>query len=254
MVRGLERFRERFVDFQDRYTLIGGTAVFVAMDSAGLAFRVTKDLDIVLCVETIDAEFVERLWTFIDDGGYKFREKSTGDPRFYRFYEPDDPTFPHMLELFSRAPDVIEIPEGCHLTPIPVTEEVSSLSAILLDDNYYALVQEGCTREDGLSVLAPEYLIPMKAKAYLDLRARKEAGEDVSSDDVKKHRNDILRMSQLIPPSARITLPDSIGDDLARFVTEGLPDGCNPKDLKIPNTSLEEVGDLIEAVYGLTLN
>ena len=42
----------------------------VAMDAAGLEFRATKDLDIVLCVEALDATFVTAFWTFVDSGGY----------------------------------------------------------------------------------------------------------------------------------------------------------------------------------------
>lgn len=57
MVRGLNVFRERFAGCEDRYVLIGGAAVEIAMDVAALAFRVTKDLDIVLHVESLDAEF-----------------------------------------------------------------------------------------------------------------------------------------------------------------------------------------------------
>ena len=33
-----------------------------------------------------------------------------------------------------------------------------------------------------------------KAKAYLDLRQRKESGETVDSNDIKKHKKDILRI------------------------------------------------------------
>ncbi|HEY5101421.1 MAG TPA: hypothetical protein VII70_01455 [Steroidobacteraceae bacterium] len=42
-----------------------------------------------------------------------------------------------MLELFCRAPDGIILVPGAHLTPIPVDEAVASLSAILLDKDYY---------------------------------------------------------------------------------------------------------------------
>jgi hypothetical protein len=42
-----------------------------------------------------------------------------------------------MLELFSRTPDALHLSDEAHLTPIPVDEGQSSLSAILLDDGYY---------------------------------------------------------------------------------------------------------------------
>ena len=54
MVRGLDLFREHFAAFKDRYVLIGGTASFLALEEAGIEFRATKDLDIVLCIEAFD--------------------------------------------------------------------------------------------------------------------------------------------------------------------------------------------------------
>ena len=48
MVRGLDVFREYFAGHADQFVLIGGTAATLAMEDAGLEFRATKDLDIVL--------------------------------------------------------------------------------------------------------------------------------------------------------------------------------------------------------------
>lgn len=56
MVKGLELFKNHFRSYADRYILIGGTACDLAMREAGLDFRATKDLDIVLCVEALDDE------------------------------------------------------------------------------------------------------------------------------------------------------------------------------------------------------
>lgn len=248
MVVGLDRFREHFAGYQSNYTVIGGTAVFVAMDAAGLESRATKDLDIVICVETLDPEFVRRLWEFVEAGGYEARERSTGETELYRFWKPTDKTYPYMLELFSRELDIIRVPDGCRLTPIPVADEVSSLSAILLNDDYYQLVQQGSRDENGVSVLDAAYLVPLKARAWLDLTDRRAAGADISSRDIKKHRNDILRLSQLMSPAMRISVPGSIHADLARFVDEGLFDGCAPGDIGAPGT-LEDVRGLIESVY-----
>ncbi|CAN7533382.1 hypothetical protein LJR084_003849 [Variovorax sp. LjRoot84] len=47
MVRGLDVFKEWFAAYADQYVLIGGTAATLTMEGAGLAFRATKDLDIV---------------------------------------------------------------------------------------------------------------------------------------------------------------------------------------------------------------
>lgn len=207
MVKGLGLFRDRFAGFEDRYVLIGGAAVDVAMEAAGIGFRATKDLDLVLRLEALDAEFGRAFWGFVGEGGYGFKEKGTGEPTLYRFRKPASDDFPYMIELFSREPDLIE-PTGDHrLTRIPMAEEVSSLSAILLADEYYGLVQAGARVVDGLSVLAPAYLVPLKARAWIDVTRRREGGEQISRDDIKKHRNDVIRLSQLISPEERVELP-----------------------------------------------
>ena len=50
MVRGLEQFRLHFAGDTEGYVLIGGVAASLLMEEAGLTFRATKDLDIVLVV------------------------------------------------------------------------------------------------------------------------------------------------------------------------------------------------------------
>ena len=47
MVKGMNQFKAHFAGFADRYVLIGGAACYLAMEEAGLEFRVTKDLDMV---------------------------------------------------------------------------------------------------------------------------------------------------------------------------------------------------------------
>jgi hypothetical protein len=128
---GLNQFKMSFADYPDQYVLIGGAACTVAMDEVGQPFRATKDLDIVLCAEALTTEFGQAFWAFVAEGGYERKETSTGKRQFYRFQKPTDESFPFMLELFSRAPDVLEPAKGSHLTPIPMEEEVSSLSAIV---------------------------------------------------------------------------------------------------------------------------
>ncbi len=112
MVKGLDIFRMHFRDYADRYVLIGGTACDIAMTGAGLLFRSTKDLDIVLCVEALDAAFVQAFWAFVRAGGYQVQERSSGQKQFYRFQKPMTEDYPFMLELFSRQPDVLQIAEG----------------------------------------------------------------------------------------------------------------------------------------------
>ena len=70
MVVGIEIFKRRFAALMDSYILIGGSACDINLSEFGGTFRVTKDLDIVLCVEARTDEFAREFWRFIRDGGY----------------------------------------------------------------------------------------------------------------------------------------------------------------------------------------
>ena len=204
MVIGLDKFREYFSDFGNHYVLIGGTASMLVMDDAGVTFRATKDLDIVLCVEALDASFAEAFWAFVKAGGYQNQQRSTGKKVFYRFNEPEDKDYPFMLELFSRTPDMLVLGDDSHLTPIPIDEDASSLSAILLDEDYYQFLHQHKIEIESIPVVTQACLIPLKAKAWLDLGDRKEAGETVNSRDIKKHKNDVLISNYFSRPTSRL--------------------------------------------------
>ena len=62
MIRGIDRFRESFESFSDCYVIIGGTACDALMDEAGIDFRATKDIDIVLLIEDINADFAQNIY------------------------------------------------------------------------------------------------------------------------------------------------------------------------------------------------
>lgn len=48
MVAGIESFLNKFADYPDCYTIIGGAACDILMDNANLEFRATKDIDMIL--------------------------------------------------------------------------------------------------------------------------------------------------------------------------------------------------------------
>jgi len=218
MVRGLERFRAQLGAYADQYVLIGGAACDLLMNEAGLEFRATRDLDIVLCVEALDTDFVVAFWEFVKAGQYEIQQGSAGKARYYRFSKPKDGEYPYMLELFSRKPDGLFLPDDCHLTPIPVDEEVSSLSAILLDDDYYVFLHSGKRMVDGVPIVGPEQLVPLKARAWLDLTARKRNGEAIDARTIVKHKNDVFRLYQLLDPALEVIIPDTVREDMDAFL------------------------------------
>lgn len=252
MVAGMDTFQEYFRAYTDQYVLIGGTAASIAMDEAGLEFRATKDLDIVLVVEALTAEFGQCFWEFVQAGGYEIRESSqTGKPIFYRFQKPADPRYPHMLELFSRTPEGLILGVGSHLTPIPVDEAVSSLSAILLDDEYYAFIIAGRRREEGLAFVGEDRLIPLKARAWLDMTARRKEGEDVDSRNIRKHANDVLRLSQLLGATSSIPVSERIATDMKVFLAAITADATiDPRALGIQVT-VADISERLSRAYQL---
>lgn len=58
-VMGITAFKERFKDYDDCYTIIGGTACDILMAEEELDFRATKDIDMIILLEDRYREFAE---------------------------------------------------------------------------------------------------------------------------------------------------------------------------------------------------
>lgn len=216
MVNGLDKFREKFGKFSDGYAIIGGTACSVIMEHEGYAFRSTKDIDAILIVDANNfKDFAKEFWEFIHEGEYKFGWKGDENAHFYRFTEPKN-GFPVQIELFSRSEKSLDIPQG--IIRVPISEDISSLSAIILDEDYYNLIKKGCETIDGIRVLKPENLILFKMFARVNLEDEKNAGKHVNEKDLKKHKNDVFRLLQLLPEETRVSLPEKIRNHVQRFL------------------------------------
>ena len=106
MVNGLDIFAERFKDYSDNFIIVGGTACSLAMTDAGINFRATNDIDMIVIVEELSSDFGKTFWDFIKEGGYEFW-KSDETTHFFRFLNPKNSSYPKMIELFSRKQDWI---------------------------------------------------------------------------------------------------------------------------------------------------
>ena len=107
----------------------------------------------------------------------------------------------------------------------------------------------------GLAWVGEDRLIPLKAIAWLDLSARKEQGAQVDAKDVRKHLNDVLRLSQLLAPTTRIALDRKIGADMTRFLTAVAADNLiDPKALQLGNATVAELVARIAQAYELDLS
>ena len=245
MVTGIDRFRNWFHGYEEQYAIIGGTACDLLMSEEGMDFRATKDIDLVLIVEAITPDFGRRFWQFVQEAGYEHCNKSTGLPQFYRFSHPTSAGYPFMIELFSRRAEAIALPEEAVLTPLPMDDDISSLSAILLDDDYYQLVRSGTTVVDGINVLDAAYLIPFKAKAWLDLTQKKASGQSVDSKNIRKHKNDVFRLSALLTQQTQVVVSNSVLVDLHAFLTAMKDEVVDLKQLGIARDKETVIADLM---------
>ena len=144
MVPGLDSFREKFKNYTDYYTIIGGTACDILLSEADLPFRATKDSD----------------------------------------------------------------------------DDTSSLSAILLNDDYYKFMMSGRRVVDGIGVLGAEHLIPFKMYAWINLFERKRAGEHVNEKDLKKHKYDVFRLLQIVTAGTKVESEGLVTESIHRYVEE----------------------------------
>ena len=222
MVSGFTKFKERFQGFENQYVIIGGTACDLIMENEELPFRATKDVDIVLIVESITAEFGRQFWEYVKEAGYEHLNKSTGNAQFYRFTSPKSKEYPYMIEIFSRNPDFIILEDDAVLTPLPIDDEISSLSAILLNEAYYELLKTGQMMVD--------------------------------SKNIKKHKNDVFRLAQLITANTRQVLSPEIAEDMKKFLSEIADETVDLKSLGIRGTDKKKMTDMLYQCYGLKDN
>lgn len=177
--------------------------------------------------------------------------KSTGKAQFYRFTSPENGDYPYMIEIFSRNPDFIIIKDDVRLTPLPIDDEVSSLSAIILDESYYELLKNGQMILNGIPVLSPTCLIPFKAKAWLDLNERKSNGEKIDTKNIKKHKNDIFRLTQLVTANTKQIISAEIADDMRKFLSRMECEDIDLKSIGIRNANKTEMLDLLYNCFEL---
>ncbi len=247
MVNGMESFIRKFGDYADCYTIIGGAACDILMTEADTEFRATRDIDMILIMEARYREFVKVFWEYILEGGYRFGWKNSDNVHFYRFTEPKA-GYPYMIELFSREPGYIDhVPAG--IVPLHIDDDSSSLSAILLNSDYYQFMLDGRKTVSGVSVLDAEHLIPFKMYAWLDLKDRKARGEHVNERDLKKHKYDVFRLLQIVDRGMTIETTGLIEENIRRFLQEIITEEIPFRQLELPF----EMNEALEYLYSLYL-
>src|SRR3989344_7060752 len=252
MVHGLKHFAEKLSDFKEHYVLVGGVAGDMLMAAIGGEFRATKDLDIVVFMKP-DPIFLSALATYIKDGKYENKEKSDGSPQFFRFNKPRMGEFPKQIELFSKRPEVLQLVQDQHIIPIQKVEAGSQFSGILLEDEYYDLIKNNAEDGEYCKYISAIAQIPLKARAFNELRDRAANGVQVDERDIRKHRNDILLFSGALPTSGSLKLSGLPKDHLSEYIKivsqmsadVGIKEFCSQNNLG----NLAEVLDALKSYF-----
>lgn len=210
-------FQEMFHDYQDYYVLIGGTATSIVLDMNGFESRTTKDYDMVIIDELKNQDFYNTLIKFLELGEYECSQKDDKAQLFRFTTQKSD--FPETIELFSVLPEY-PLKKLGRETPVRFDED-ASLSALLLDEEYYQLLVNERLVIEGYSVLSNRGLIVFKAKAWLDMTDRVKTGAQGLSSKIKKHLNDVTRLAVLLRDGERLSdleVADTVKKDMARFI------------------------------------
>ena len=196
-VSGLDEFARYFAGYEDCYTIIGGAACEILMSQTPIDFRATKDVDMIILFEDKFKEFAELFWNYVREGEYTYGWKNSNEPHFYRFTDPKS-GYPKQIELFSRKPSY-HLESSTRIVPVHIDDNVSSLIS-------------------GLSVLTASYIIPFKMMAWANLMHDKAEGRHVNSKDLRKHKNDVFQLFQIVPEGETVEVTGDVADSIDAFL------------------------------------
>jgi hypothetical protein len=84
----------------------------------------------------------------------------------------------------------------------------------------------------------------------LELSERKRNSGNVDGKSIAKHRNDVLRLYQMIDPTTRIAAPERVKQDLARFLDE-LDPGLDLSGYGLKGVKAAEVISVLKEVFAI---
>ena len=141
-----------------------------------------------------------------------------------------------------------EIPEG--IVPIHIDDDTSSLSAILLNDDFYNFMLSGRKIVSGVSLLDTEHIIPFKMYAWLDLKDKKSRGEHVNDRDLKKHKNDVFRLLRIVDRSISIETSGLVRESIVRFLSEITGESIPFEQFELP-FGMDEALEYLKNLYSM---
>jgi len=210
---GLSHFEAHFRELKDQYVIVGGFATLMLLDrELPNHGKATHDIDLVLLTST-SVEMSIKIKMYIKEGGYTIQKDQQDTYQYYRFVEPQTEGYAKEIELFASEEYGIELDEGQRIIPIDPEEGLYSLSAIMLDREYFDMIKSNIEEIDGIPYSNTLATMLLKMSAVYDLYHR-------GDDKWKKHRRDILKLTLLLTGEERLILKGRMIADVAFFKDE----------------------------------
>ena len=220
---GLSHFEHYFKELKENYVVVGGFATIMLLDKELEDHgKATYDIDLVL-LTTTSTQMADKIKSYVKEGGYTIQKGQKEAYQYYRFVEPKVAGFAKEIELFANEEYGIELDEGQRIIPIDPEEGLYSLSAIMLDKEYFEMIKNNIVEIAGVPCSNPQATILLKVSAMYDLYHRKDK-------KWKKHRRDILKLALLLTGEERIVLTGRMIEDMSFFAKH--LNTLTPKEIK----------------------
>ena len=134
----LSHFQEYCRDFDEHYVVVGGFATVMLLDEElGEGHgKATFDIDLVLLTNN-SVELSQRIKQYITDGKYDIQLGDKDQYKYFRSNNPKEENFAKEIELFASNENSLELDDEQRIIPIDPEEGLYSLSAIMLDKEYF---------------------------------------------------------------------------------------------------------------------
>ncbi len=209
---GLSHFQDYCKDLSEHYVVIGGFATLMLLDRELEGHgKATHDIDLVLLTSG-NIEMAQRIKQYIKDGGYEIQKGSKDQYQYYRFVKPKAQNFAKEIELFASNENDLKLEDNQRIIPIDPQEGLYSLSAIMLDPEYFEMIKQNVEQDTLAPCTNTQATIMLKMSAFKDLKDR-------GDDKYKKHRRDILKLTLLLTGGEKIHLVSRMKDDFIDFIT-----------------------------------
>lgn len=208
---GLSHFQEFCKDLDDNYVVVGGFATIMLLDKQLKGHgKATYDIDLVLLTNN-SLEMSKRIKKYIKEGDYKIQIGEKDQYRYYRFIEPKKDNFAKEIELFASNENDLKLEDSQRIIPIDPDEGLYSLSAIMLDQEYFEMIKENVDKTGVAPCTNVQATIILKMSAFYDLKNRGE-------DKWKKHRRDIFKLALLLTGEEKLELKGRMLKDFNSFI------------------------------------